>query len=225
MRKILRVRACSVAVFSLIALTWAAGASWAGGYYHKGTFMLGGGFNNPVGDASNFLKGSGSIFFAAGKNLTPKTAVQIEYQHNWFDVSQEVLDRAATDSTSFDNAHVSMWSICLNGIYRIHPEKDIVPWFTGGIGYYKRNIMLTQNALIYYPPIWDPWWGWIDGGWSPGEAISGQRSDSGAGFNVGLGLDLSIDSGASLFVDARYHRAYLDGVDVQMIPIMFGVRW
>lgn len=101
---------------------------------------------------------------------------------------------------------------------------NVVPWITGGGGYYKRNLLLTQNALVYYPPIYDPWWGWIDGGWGPGEAIVGQRSTSGFGFNVGAGLDFPIEGGASLFFEARYHQAFLDGVDIQIVPVTAGVR-
>jgi hypothetical protein len=34
-----------------------------------------------------------------------------------------------------------------------------------------------------------------------------------------------MDGGLSMFVDARYHHAYMPGVDMDMIPIMFGLRW
>jgi opacity protein-like surface antigen len=118
-----------------------------------------------------------------------------------------------------------MWSITLNGIYRYKPHNPFVPWVTGGGGYYKRNLLITQNSLFYVPPFFDPWWGWIGGGWVPGEAITGKRSDNGFGFNVGIGVDIQMDAGLSMFVDARYHHAYMPGVDMDIIPIMFGLRW
>jgi hypothetical protein len=118
-----------------------------------------------------------------------------------------------------------MWSVTLNFQRRLR-EEDIVPWITGGFGYYKRNIQITQNALVFYPPFYDPWWGWIGGGWAPGEAIVGERSDAGYGFNVGFGVDFAIEGHAQLFLDARWHHAVFDnGVDMDLVPIQAGVRW
>jgi opacity protein-like surface antigen len=214
---------------ALIALTLGlallAAPARAGGYYHKGTFVLGGGFNNPVGEANPYFNTSGSFYFAGGRNINEAFGLQVEYTHHWLAIDPSVIDRAAAESTQVQDAHASLWSMTLNGVYRIHPKSDIVPWLTAGGGYYKRNIQLTQNALVYYPPIWDPWWGWIDGGWAPGEAIVGQRADAGFGFNVGFGVDFEIENGASLFLETRYHHAFLDGVDMQVVPIMAGVRW
>jgi len=42
---------------------------------------------------------------------------------------------------------------------------------------------------------------------------------------VGAGIDFEIDSGASLFLESRYEHAFLDGVEMQIVPIMAGVRW
>jgi len=202
------------------------GAAAESSYYlRKGTFAMGGGFNLPAVDTDEFFNSSGVFHMAGGRHLNPATTIQVEWNHNWLAIAPEVLDRANSDSLQFDNAHSSMWSITLNLLRRINPEGEIVPWIGGGAGYYKRNILITQNALVYYPPIWDPWWGWIGGGWVPGEAVTGERSDSGFGFNVGLGIDMSIEGGASLFVDARYHHAAMPGVDMDIIPITFGVRW
>ena len=36
---------------------------------------------------------------------------------------------------------------------RFNEDSDIVPWITAGGGYYKRNLLLTQAALVYYPPV------------------------------------------------------------------------
>ena len=214
----------AVAMLALTGLSLLAGSAFAGNY-HKGTFVIGGGFNVPVGDIDPYLNSSGTIFFAGGRNINQKLAIQVEYTHNWLAIDPSVIERAQTDSTQIQDAHSSLWSVSLNGIYRFRPENEFVPWITAGGGYYKRNLMLTQNALVYYPPIYDPWWGWIDGGWGVGEAIVGQRSDSSFGFNVGFGIDCEIDGGASLFIETRYHHAFMEGVEMQIVPIQAGVRW
>jgi opacity protein-like surface antigen len=149
----------------------------------------------------------------------------MEWTHNWLAIDPAVLEHANSDSIQFDNAHASQWSLTLNLVRKFNADKDIVPWITGGVGYYKRNLQLTQNVAVYYPPIWDPWWGWIDGGWAPGEAVTGSRETSGFGWNAGAGLDMEIDSGAYLFIDVRYHEANVNGARLQMVPVLFGIRW
>jgi opacity protein-like surface antigen len=199
--------------------------SQAAGYWRKGTFVMGGGFNFPVGETEKYLNSSGSMMIGGGRHINKSTTLEVEWTHNWLGIDPAVIDRAASDSVQFDNAYASNWSVTLNLIRRLHPDKDIVPWVTGGVGYYKRNLQITQTVLLYYPPIWDPWWGWIDGGWAPGEAITGSREAYGLGWNVGVGVDFEIESGASLFLDARYHRTVMDGVDVTIVPVMAGIRW
>ena len=221
------MRSRSIAALVLLALVanLGIGASVASAQsYHRGTFLMGGGFNAPVGETNQYLNSSGTFFLAGGRNINQKFALQVEYTHHWLAIAPEVLDRALTDTTQIQDAHASLWSVTLNGVYRFG-ESDIVPWVTAGGGYYKRNIQLTQAALVYYPPIFDPWWGWMDGGWGVGEAIVGQRQTAGYGFNAGFGVDFEIDGGTFLFLEARYHHAVLDGVDMQLVPISAGVRW
>lgn len=217
------------AAFTMSALVCglAAGASPAGAepYEHKGTFLMGGGFNNPVGTAHQYLNSSGTIMFGGGRNIFDHFALEVEYTHNWLAVDPDVLDRAATDSTEIAGTNASLWSVTLNGVLRFGDLDDNIPWITFGAGYYKRNIQLTQATYTYVPPVWDPWWGWVGGGWVPGETIVGSRADVGLGFNVGIGFDFPIESNGVLFVEARYHRAFLPGVEPQIVPVMAGLRW
>jgi hypothetical protein len=221
-RGVMRIAAAAIAVLAILAASLPAEA---GNYYRKGTFEAGGGFNFPVGETNDYFNSSGTMLIGGGRNINQSSTVQIEWTHNWLSIDPAVIERAQSDSVQFDDAHASMWSVTLNFVRRFGPEKEIVPWLTGGIGYYKRNLQITQNMYVYYPPIWDPWWGWIDGGWAPGEVITGSRETSGFGYNVGFGFDTQIDSGASLFIDVRYHQAFLDGSDVTLIPIQAGIRW
>jgi hypothetical protein len=223
-RKGISPRFAALAI-ALLGILVTAQSALAAGYYRKGTFFMGGGFNFPVSETDTYLNSSGSMVIGGGRNITEATAIQVEWTHNWLGIDPAVLERAESDSVQFSNAYASNWSMTLNLVRRLNPKNDIVPWITGGIGYYKRNLQLTQDVLVYYPPIWDPWWGWIDGGWGPGEAITGNRETYGFGWNVGVGLDMEIESGASLFLEARYHMSTMDGVDMTLIPVMAGVRW
>jgi opacity protein-like surface antigen len=217
----------AAAAISVIAVLMPALAmAEASDYYdHKGTFALGGGWNQPFGSTTQYLNSSGSVFFAAGRNLGPRLALQGEFTHNWLTVDPDVLQRASSDSVQITGSSARMWSISLNAVFRFKGRTGAIPWVTGGVGYYKRSIELSTTTQTYTPPVWDPWWGWIDGGWIPGESIVGERNDAGTGFNFGGGLDLPIDGGTLLFIDARYHHAILDEKDMELVSIMAGLRW
>ena len=225
----MRVRRCGsrilVLVFSMMVVAASSASAGVDQYERKGVFVLGGGFNSAVGGTAQYLNSSGSFVVGGGANLTRRFTISVLWNHNWLGIDPEVIDRAESDSVQFDNAYASLWSTTLNGTFRLNPDGAMVFYVSGGAGYYKRNIQITQNALVYYPPIWDPWWGWVDGGWGPGEAITGHREANALGGNIGAGFDLEIDNGASLFVSAEYHFAPMDGVDMQIIPILFGVRF
>lgn len=194
-------------------------------YDHKGTFALGGGWNQPAGSTTQYLNSSGSFYFAAGRNLGSRLALQGEFTHNWLTIDPDVLQRASNDSVQITGSSARMWSVTLNAVFRFKGRTGAIPWVTGGVGYYKRSIELTTATQTYVPPVWDPWWGWIDGGWVPGESIVGERNDAGTGFNLGFGVDFPIDGGTLLFVEARYHHAILDEQDMELVPIMAGLRW
>ncbi len=209
----------------LLSATLMVADASAGGYFRRGTGFAAGGVTSPVGDLNEFLNSSGVMAFALGRNLSPKMSMQVEWTHNWLSVDPVVLEHANSDSITFDNAYSSLWSITLNSVYRFNPTGDNVPWITGGVGFYKRNVQITQNALVYIPPYWDPWWGWLGGGWVPGEVITGSRESGAFGYNVGFGIDMEIEQSSSLFIDVRFHHAFTEGVDTMVLPVMAGIRW
>jgi hypothetical protein len=96
------------ALLTFGALTNAVDAS-AGGYTRRGTFAFAGGVTNPSGDINEFTNSSGVIHFAAGRHISRTHTLQIEWTHNWLSIDPAVIDRAATDSASIDNAYASMY--------------------------------------------------------------------------------------------------------------------
>jgi hypothetical protein len=152
-----RLPGIAAAVLALVVLVVSGVPAGAQGF-RKGTFAAAGGFNFPVEESNKYFNDSGSLMFSGGRNLNKQFSLQIEWTHNWLAIDPAVLERANSDSIQFDNAHASQWSLTLNLVRKFNADKDIVPWITGGVGYYKRNLQLTQNFAVYYPPIWDPWW-------------------------------------------------------------------
>ena len=156
MKPPLDVRSLSALAFVLAGLITLSGTARAGQYEHEGTFFVGGGVSTPVGEGNPYLNSSGSISLGAGRNLNRKFALQAEFTHHWLAIDQSVIDYAQSDSVQITDAHASLWSMTLNGLYRLNPDGDYVPWFTAGGGYYKRNLILTQNVLGAQP-LCLPW--------------------------------------------------------------------
>lgn len=91
----MRSRSKARVAIVLLAITHLALASSASaGYRHRGTFVMGGGVNTPVGETNPYLNSSGSFFFGGGRNINQRFAVEVEYTHNWLAVDPVVIERA-----------------------------------------------------------------------------------------------------------------------------------
>jgi hypothetical protein len=71
------------------------------------------------------------------------------------------------------------------------------------------------------------WWGvTCVNGLVPADAVLRDGSDNGGGFNVGGGITIGHEGpGPKFYTEVRYHHAYLDRVDAQVLPVTFGIRW
>jgi hypothetical protein len=57
-------------------------------------------------------------------------------------------------------------------------------------------------------------------------AILQPGSTDGFGFNAGAGITFRLgESRAKFYTEARYHHAYHSGIDTQVIPLTFGIRF
>jgi opacity protein-like surface antigen len=99
--------------------------------------------------------------------------------------------------------HFSVLSLVPNVLYRFTTESHIQPYVIGGLGIYR--VSATADA-------------------GPFGTVS--VSDTKFGFNVGGGLQFPLsNSGANLFVEARYHDVLTDGSSFNMLPITVGVTF
>ena len=219
-------RAKSLWGFGSVCLCVAlASASPAHAQSHRGHFGASGGVTPPVSTLSDYTDPGWHVRFGGGYNLSNNFTIGVDYNYNGLDTDDRVYSQSVFDSIPGLAVDVHYWSINLNAMYSFFKDHDIFPNIIGGVGFFNRTVELSTPSAIYIPPYWDPWWGWVGGGWTTAQQILGSDSQGGFGANVGFGLNIKIDGGAVLFAEARYQHAWLEGVDIDAIPVSFGVRW
>jgi hypothetical protein len=93
-----------------------------------------------------------------------------------------------------------LWSLTLNGIATLLRSGRI-------------------NGATTAIPIDDPWWSGTD--IPAGSALSSYSKNS-FGVNAGVGRAYTLAKGGAVFLEGRYHHAFSDPVDSQVLPIVIG---
>jgi opacity protein-like surface antigen len=87
-------------------------------------------------------------------------------------------------------------------------------------GTYNRTVEFNgATALV---PIDDPWWSGTD---IPAGSALNSYSKNSFGLNAGAGLAYTLAKDGAVFLEGRYHHAFADPVDSQVLPIVVGVTF
>jgi len=180
---------------------------------NKYTFVIGGGFTEPVNGSDNYLDLSWSVKGGAGRNFNKHFGVLVEYKYDNFGLTtlknQAALYNSygftdsngnAIDFTGLDgSAHA--WSITLNPIIHVIQGEKVGMYITGGGGFYRK---LTNFTLPETVEGCDPVYGYCEE-YTANQTIDHYSNNAG-GANGGVGFDykLSRFSGEKLFMEARY---------------------
>lgn len=193
------------AVLLLAALALAGGASHAGAQQRAPrtlTVGVGGGGTVPLGDFANDVKTGWNAlgFFQYQPVADGPWAVRAEAQYNRASYTDDfLLDVGATPDDDLRN---SVLYVGASALYHLGASGGVRPYLIGGLGLYELTASLTD-----------------------GSGISTSDSESGFGFNGGVGL--RIGGPMALFVEARFHQFSItptDGVKStsQFIPVTIG---
>jgi hypothetical protein len=119
------------------------------------TFNAGAGFSPLVGQISDRLNNGWNITVGAGYRFTRHFETNLQFTYNGFGVKPLVLQEAGVPSA---NSH--LWSLTIDPKLRVHSIGRVVPYFTGGVGYYRRTIQFTQPTVAPID-IFDPFFGFF----------------------------------------------------------------
>jgi len=127
---------------------------------------------------------------------------------------------AGATGANINGGWADVWSITAAGEYRIPFSPTFYGYAIAGVGAYYTSVQLTEVGVGY---ICNPWWYYCYVG--SGNTVVASNASTRFGWNVGLGVGYKMQSGASLFLEARYTSIDTSNETLQYIPILFGVRF
>ncbi len=226
-------KACAV----LAATSLAIAPAWAGGRpddQSRDWFgHIGAGWAFPQGDTGDVLDDDWT--FSGGALYWPSDwpiGLSIEGAYTDFDLSSSALsaindaiDQDPNNDGNISGGGVDYWQLGLNGIWSLSGSNGSGLYLTGGVGWYHVGGEVTQDGLVYYPPVCDPWFWWCyPGGVGPGTFVVGSTSADEFGWNLGAGYSFNTYNG-QIFIEAKYHQIQFERENIEFIPLTIGFRW
>jgi len=193
---------------------------------HRFAFDIGGGVGNPVGTTSDVAGTSGNFVAGGGVNFRPALAFIGEFMWHGLPPSRSSLDQITAGIT---DAHANLYSVTGNVVYKFRPQGRIGAYGVFGGGWYHRSWSITVPTVVP-GTVCGPVFGWYGvtcvNGLVPADAVIRDGSSDGGGFNVGAGFTFGHEGpGAKFYTEVRYHHAYMDRFDTEVLPLTFGIRW
>jgi opacity protein-like surface antigen len=181
-----------------------------------------GGANVPTGKSSSLLQtgwnfGTGVTF----RQPDSPFGLRVDFSYAANNATSHGLYEASSASgLSINGGWADVWSLTANGEYRVSFSDSVRGYVIAGIGAYYTQVQLTEVGYGY---VCNPWWGYCYVG--TGNTVVASNSSTHFGWNAGLGVDFKLQSGKSLFVEARYTWIDTPHPTIEYIPIVFGVRF
>jgi hypothetical protein len=181
---------------------------------------FGGGYTPSTGATGRHLDGGGNVTAGGGFNLNRHLGIVGEFQYNGLGVNSTTLNLLNVPDGS---AHI--WSLTANPTLRFNFTPRFGVYLIGGGGVYRRTVEFTKPTIDVVN-ILDPWWGYVGPALVPANQILGKVTSTAPGVNIGGGLTFAAGkSGAKIYVESRYNRAFTSGSDTTYVPLTFGIRW
>ncbi len=144
--------------------------------------------------------------FGFGYNFTDN--FQLNGLFNWSYRSYEATI-VQTDGTSRRyNNYMDTSNLSLNGTYYFL-KGNFTPFLSAGVGiaYWDTNIPTGVGSTYCY---WDPWWGYVCGGYVP------TKSENDVSYNAGVGIRYDVNRQFGL--QASFNRTWINVSRAQGIP-------
>ncbi len=228
------VTACVVCcVFFLASATALAGGrpdkshkDWFG-HFAGGYSLAGTDFGSIVDD--DFYVNGGATYWPDDW----AAAINLDLAWSEYDVSgssirvlNDLIDEDPGNMGKVTGGDVSIWSLSVNSIWGPDTGGSVGFYLIGGVGVDFIEGQVTNEQLVYYPPICDPWYWWcIPGGVGEGTVVVGKRDTTEFAWNAGIGIDFELSGGSTLYVETKFHSAETDRAATEVIPIVIGYRW
>jgi len=185
------------------------------------------------GDAGDVLDDGFSI--GGGATYWPeqwKIGLVLDIDYTEFDISNSTIrdiNQAIIDgggSGTVNGGDASLWSATINGTWS-PSDAGSGFYIIAGVGLYDVDARITEQGLVFYPPICDPWFWWcVPGGVGPGNVVRASTSSTEFGWNAGIGWAFEVgDSGSQIYIESRYHSVETSPLATDYLPLTIGFRW
>lgn len=197
------------------------------GHAAAGVDFAAGDFADVVDDA--FAIRGGATYWPSDKPY----GIQLEVAYSKHDFSSSAI-RAINDAIqdidpqlgSVSGGDVDDWSFSISAIWSLGPSTSTGPYLTAGLGLDRVEASITDDGLVYYPPICDPWWWWcVPGGVGPGTVVVASEDSTELSWTLGAGYAFRMGGRSLVFLEARYKSVQTDPETTQVIPLLVGIRW
>jgi hypothetical protein len=174
------------------------------------TLDLGTGFNAPIGNDIPYITRGGNFTIGGGVHLNKRSTILAEYQFIGDKLPGGLIADAGTQG-----GHAHIWSLTLNPVIDLFPERADSIYITGGGGFYRKVTSFTESGRYQ---------NYVVGHFSSNQA--------GASFGVGITHKMRWETNMRVFAEARY--LFLNTPPVtatnglgttELIPVTIGVRW
>lgn len=182
-------------------------------------------YNEPMGTAADRIEASGG--FACGVAFRPaKSQFGVLGEIGWsdFNVPKWQVETDVPDELVQLSGHVEIWSLTVNGLWRLPTEGKFGFYVVGGLGAYRREISVETPSGYDSIPWCDPWWGVCYVVDVPIENEVASHSSTELGYNLGFGVTWKLTYIAELYVEARYTLVDTPR-ETEFVPIAVGVRF
>jgi opacity protein-like surface antigen len=188
--------------------------------FHHFTLSAGAGLTTITGADAGKLDHGGNLQLDGGYFLNRYLGITGNFMF-----SDLGITRTELNSLNVPDGSARMYSVTADPTLRVPLGRGFSAYVLAGGGYLRRTVEFTRPTLAQ-TVIFNPWWGYLGPVLVPANQILGTVTNNSGGFDVGGGLNIPLhNTGAKLFVEARYFKGFTSNTNTTVIPITFGIRW
>jgi hypothetical protein len=177
-------------------------------------FDLGAGFSTPLGTTGQNSNTGWDLRAGAGINFNRYVGARLNVSDDGLGISNGALT-----SLGLAGGNQNIFSVRIDPVVHLTPQRHFDVYLTGGGGYYHRQVNFGQ-VVPGAVPVANNFFG-------SGSTVVGNYSysDNKPGIDGGVGLAMGSKWHGKFFAEARYNRMFLNNSHVDFLPVTFGFRW
>jgi hypothetical protein len=177
---------------------------------------LGMGFSTPAGAQEHYLDYGWNIRGGAGVNFSPYVGVMLNLGYDDMGMNGAVLSNIGVSG-----GDVHLFHATIDPVVHLTPHGPVDFYLTGGGGVFHRfqefSAQGTTSAYV-------PYFGILSSG-TGANSIPTDYAVNKPGFDVGGGVAVRAFGHGKVFIEAKWEHMFLNGANMDILPVTAGFRW